>query len=448
MLITPFWCGPTPTILRITKENGGLSRTFRLEQVSGLGAIEVPGPWTQRIGGAMKPGIPRAMDDLTPAWLSSVLGSEVAGFGTAYLDGGVMSHAYKLTSITYRDAPADAPRSVVVKIASRVPELRAFGINSGLYNRELNFYRQLSRDLPIAVPRLYGCDADGSAGSEFFYILMEDLTAHSKVFDQVKDPPDAAFARKHALDSARMHAKFWDADVLRQPWLGPTDGRYMFSGDSLCRVTHTLWPTFRSLYERVYGHGFFSTDDFVALETMTNQLSGPKSAAIYKRMIDILSSRPKTLVHGDMRADNVFRTDPALGKSVEESMLTYVDWQLVHAGPAGMEFGQAWFSSLDPEVRRNDLAFLGEYHELLMMLNPATAAYTYEMLLEDYRIGCCIWYMLLISLATGAFPNFHKPQEARAKALWGRAFYRIRYAMRDLECPSLVARLATEAGRD
>ena len=91
---------------------------------------------------------------------------------------------------------------------------------------------------------------------------------------------------------------------------------------------------------------------------MTNQLSGLKSVAIYERMVDILSSRPKTLVHGDMRADNVFRTDPALGKSVEESMLTYVDWQMVHAGPAGMEFGQAWFSSLEPEVRRNDLAFL------------------------------------------------------------------------------------------
>ena len=65
-------------------------------------------------------------------------------------------------------------------------------------------------------------------------------------------------------------------------------------------------------------------------------------------------------------------------------MLTFVDWQALHAGPAGMEFGQAWFSSLEPEVRRNDLAYLAEYHGSLVALNPDAAAYTYDMLLEDY----------------------------------------------------------------
>ena len=108
----------------------------------------------------------------------------------------------------------------------------------------------------------------------------------------------------------------------------------------------------------------------------------------------------------------------------------------VDTGPAGMEFGQAWFSSLEPEVRRNDVTYLAEYHASLIALNPAAAAYTYDMLLEDYRIGCCIWLMLLISLATGAFPTFHAPEPARAKALWGNCFRRIRFAMLELDCPA------------
>jgi aminoglycoside phosphotransferase (APT) family kinase protein len=138
--------------------------------------------------------------------------------------------------------------------------------------------------------------------------------------------------------------------------------RYVFVGDALSRQGAALWPTFRELYEKVYGHGFFDTGDFAVVKTMIDRLCGPASTAIYERMIDILSSRPKTLLHGDMRADNVFRTDPALGRSVEDSVLTFVDWQALHAGPAGMEFGQAWFSSLEPEVRRNDLGYLAEYH--------------------------------------------------------------------------------------
>jgi hypothetical protein len=97
-------------------------------------------------------------------------------------------------------------------------------------------------------------------------------------------------------------------------------------------------------------------------------------------------------------------------------------------------------------VRRNDLAYLAEYHASLAALNPAATPYTYEMLLEDYRIGCCIWLMLLISPATGAFPTLHLPEQARAKALWGQAFHRIRYAMLELECPALIARLDAEVG--
>src|SRR3954447_3563969 len=275
---------------------------------------------------------------------------------------------------------------------------------------------------------------------------MEDLTEHSKVFDQVADPPDGPFARKLALDCARLHAKYWDSDTVRAPWLAGDASRYVFVGDALSRQGAALWPAFREQYERVYGHGFFATGDFAAVESMIDRLCGPTSTALYERMIDILSSRPRTLVHGDMRADNVFRTDPALGRSVEDSVLTFVDWQAMHAGPAGMEFGQAWFSSLEPEVRRNDLAYLAEYHASLVALNPAAASYTYDMLLEDYRIGCCIWLMLLISLATGAFPNYHLPEQARAKALWERAFHRIRYAMLELECPALIARLDAQPG--
>ena len=223
-----------------------------------------------------------------------------------------------------------------------------------------------------------------------------------------------AFARKLALDCARLHAKYWNSEVLRAPWLGGNGSRYNFAGEALSRQVAELWPSFRISYETVYGHDFFATGDFGSVETMIGQLCGPDLLAIYDRMIDILSSRPRTLVHGDMRADNVFRSNPALGRSVEDSALTFVDWQALHAGPAGMESGSLWFSSLEPEVRRNDLAYLAEYHGSLVALIDA-AAYTYDML-EDYRIGCCISLMSLISASPPSpFPPHRRTEHARGR---------------------------------
>lgn len=392
----------------------------------------------------MKPAIPHDHNDLTPSWLSAVLGYQVISCDIGFLEGGVLSDAYKARSISYQNAPADAPTALVIKIANKIRDLRDFGMMANAYNKELNFFRDLSADVPITVPRLYGCDTDGSDGAEYFYIVMEDLSTHSRVFDQVNDPPDAAFARKTAMEIAKLHAKYWNDAVTRLPWVGSTDGRYLFSFDPLCRVAKDNWDMFQALYSKMYGHDFFSTDDFSAIEAMTNTLCGPRSIEILDRITAILSSRPKTLLHGDMRADNLFRTDPAAGKSVDDSALTFIDWQLLHAGPPGPDFAQAWFSSLERDVRQNDLAILAEYHQHLLELNPAVQGYTYDMLIEDYALGCCLWWMALISLGTGAFPSFETPEGARSKQLWGRALGRIRYALTELGCPALINRLAAD----
>lgn len=400
-------------------------------------------------GGTIMLAIPKTKDDLSIAWLSSVLNRTVTGFETQFLEGGVLSDAYKLTGITYAGGGADAPESLVVKIANQIKELRDFGMLANAYNKELRLYRDLSAELPVRAPKLYGCETDGSAGAEFFYILMEDLTAHSKVFDQVDDPPDAAFSRKLALDIVALHAKYWQSELLRDPWIGAADGSYKFSLDGYARMAGSAWGTFRELYLRMFGYDLFAEapydgGDFAVVEELTNLLCGPQSAAIVDRIAAVLSSRPKTLLHGDLRADNVFRTDPEFGKSVDESQLTYIDWQILHAGPPGVEFSQAWYGSLEPDVRPADVAILREYHNRLVSLNPKAAAYTYDMLLEDYALGCIYWWMAMIPLGAAAFLSFDKPEGARSKQLWGRGIYRVLHTLRDRDCLGVVRRVAAD----
>jgi len=384
---------------------------------------------------------PRTADAITTSWLSEVFDAPVTGFQTTFLEGGVLSDAFKLHDITYDGPCPDAPRSAVVKLAQAEQGRRESALAGNAYLKELNFFRYLAPEIPVRTPHTYAVHTDGSAGSEYFIIVMEDLTTHSKVFDQVNDQPDAAFTRKIALEAAKMHAKYWESPLLDEPWISDDPGRYLFPMDPLCRQSPANLDTYRTLWEQKFG-----VDPLRALgdevEQLTLLLTGPKCDAIHDRMYEILSSRPRTLIHGDMRADNVFRTRPELGRSVEQSEVTFIDWQLLTAGPPGPEFTQSWQHSLTTEVRRNDRQILKEYHEALVSLNPAAAAYTYDNLLEDYKLGFCFWWTALITLGISVVPAFDTPAGARMKALWGQGLPNALQAMIDHDCLTTIRGIA------
>jgi hypothetical protein len=390
----------------------------------------------------MAADFPRTIDALTPAWLSTALGRTVTSYQITFLEGGVLSDAFKLSAITYAGTRGDAPSSVVLKLASRVPDLRGFAHLSHAYQKECLFFQQLAPTVPIQVPKVYGCWTDGSARAEYFALVLEDLTAHSRVFDQVTDPPDEACARQLVLEAAKLHAQFWESATTRLPWIGRADHRYVFALDALSQLAPTSWAPFRALWAQMYGQDLFADTTLQPVETLTEILCGPASRAIHEQIYALLSTRPQTLLHGDMRGDNVFRTHPTVGPRDAPPVLTFIDWQLVHAGPPGPEFTQAWQYSLEPAVRRKDRALLQQYHTRLGALNPAAAAYTYAMLVEDYTLSFCFWWTAVISIGVGTLPSFDTPEGARMKQLWGKGIPRALRAMCDLDCLAHITRLA------
>jgi len=189
----------------------------------------------------------RTVDEITHAWLSQVLGATVTGYQTTFLEGGVLADAFKLHTITYDGNAGAAPSSVVVKIANQVKERRDFALLGNAYLKELRFFMDLAPHVPLTVPKTYGCFTDGSANAEYFILVMEDLTTHSKVFDQIDDPPNEAFARKVALEAAKLHAQFWESPTLTLSWIGRPDKRYVFSLDTMSKMSCATWPTLRAL---------------------------------------------------------------------------------------------------------------------------------------------------------------------------------------------------------
>ena len=63
---------------------------------------------------------------------------------------------------------------------------------------------------------------------------------------------------------------------------------------------------------------------------------------------------------------------------------------------------------------------LKQYHDTLVALNPVAAAYTYDMLLEDYTLSFCFWWTAVISLGVDTLPGFDKPAGAHEAAMGQR----------------------------
>ena len=104
------------------------------------------------------------------------------------------------------------------EILAKWAERRTFAISVDAYTKELSFYRYLAGDVPIRSPKLYALVSDRIDAVSDFRIVMEDLTVHSKVFDQVDDPPGEQFARRIAHKAATLHAAYWESPATQLPW--------------------------------------------------------------------------------------------------------------------------------------------------------------------------------------------------------------------------------------
>lgn len=390
---------------------------------------------------------PQTIDQVTPAWLSGVLGVNVTDYEVTFLEGGNLSDAFKLHRIRYDAAAPSAPVSLVLKFPHSLQASRDNAIAIGAYVKEVCFFRDIAPTLDLRTPHIYAVEDDGSATAERFVIAMEDLSAHSRVFDQIEDPPTEGFVRKMALEVASMHAAYWESPLLREPWLSRSDGRYLPTVAPLSMQSPGHSVSFREQWARTYGEDRLGLPEWREVERLHELLTGPRCVEIHEVIFDTLSSRPRTLIHGDLRADNLFRSHSARCADADAATLTYIDWQLVGEGPPGPEFTEAWMHSLPSDLRRRDLSFLREYHDRLLRLQPCAAAYGYDDLCEDYALSLCFWWSTLVTLGDGVLPTFGTPAGARNRRLWDVGVQRSFAALRDHGCLQRVQDVIADLDR-
>jgi hypothetical protein len=315
-------------------------------------------------------GAPRHPDDITARWLSDVTGQmidritvERLGIGVGLL--GTVARVRLEPSILRADGrPA---HSVVVKLPSLDASIRAIVEHFGYERREAGTYRHLLPHPAVPAPPCLAV-VDGPAGPVFVFEDLEELRPGDQLVGA-----SAVDALAVAAWAGRLHGAFWNAPELgRHSWLpSPHDPVIADYG----RLFALMWPAY------VAGPGRSVEPELLAAAEIAMDR--------FDEVIMSFDDPPLTLVHGDLRLDNVLFRDSSTESragSRAEPMPVVLDWQLAAHGRGPYDLAFFAAGSIRSERRRaieGDL--LERYHRELRA--AGVADYSLDDVWRDYRRG-------------------------------------------------------------
>ena len=278
----------------------------------------------------------RTPQDLTAEWLAEALGIDgIAEISAVPIGTGQMSQNYRV-AITYADAQAGGPASVVVKLASEDPMSRATGHGLGAYLREVRFYRELAPRIggPTAVCHAALIDDEG-----WFTIVLEDVE------NGVQGDQIAGCGIEHARQAMVALAEL-QAPVYGDATLGGADWLNAPSPLNQALVTQ-VFPGFLERY-----HERIAPQDVTLCERFVESIDGWAADA----------RPPLGLIHGDYRLDNILFVSTDRPRP-----LTVVDWQTLSWGPMMLDVAYFLAGSLTVADRRaSEEELVRTYHAAMV----------------------------------------------------------------------------------
>ena len=238
---------------------------------------------------------------------------------------------------------------------------------------------------------------------------------------------------------AQLHSIFWDHEILKHPTVcngDPTTATIFYEGwaRGACSTEGVLEQYHDALLKAPISCNLFERDDDKTCVRLLKAHHEP----IFAEMKRVLDTRPFTLVHGDMRTDNLFQRKDKTGFKV-------IDWQTYGATTPGMEVHQLLCDNMTnfedyeqlPTIMR---AYLAELHRLC----PAARSYTWDMYWEDSQVCVAIGMMCIAGALGGIVAEL--PADAPNMLLFCQFFPRLKVAYRVLDVSGVVMRLAKRLG--
>ncbi len=355
--------------------------------------------------------IPSTIDDVTAEWLAAALGVDgepapVVGL-TAEMFGegvGVSSSLYRVVPEYEPGGNGQHPESLVVKLRSVEDFNAARSHLLQMYQREAGFFSELAPRMRVRVPRCW--HADCSAETPDYVIVMEDLAGH-RVVSQVEGC-GLEDARAVIDQVALYHADWWE--------------RHDDMNDLTCQI-----PIDHDLYLQVlpgmFTEGWEAAQRYLDVPDAVRDVA-PRYAENIPTMLGMLGRGPRTLLHGDIRIDNMM--------FAPDGVPYVLDFQLTGAGNASYDIGYFLSQSLTTGDRAAWERELFDHY--LQALDAAgVEGIDGDSLWETYEMACL--YCLIYPMAGAATLG---DTDERTFALYQEMMNRSGAAIADLDLGRLI----------
>jgi hypothetical protein len=312
-----------------------------------------------------RPAIPVELSDLTPQWCTEVLGRHAPGVRVVSAE---VADAHSGTTgrvvlrLGYAGERGPLPDTVFVKLAPFDAAQRRLLRHWGIGVMEARFYATLAGEVGVRVPRVWHAEA-GADGS--FVMVLEDLAGSGCTFRRFDGPDPVGRAEATVRELARLHAPFWESGRFTTD-LGWVPERAGF-GDGRGRDPEALAAA--AYFARLPVEAFADSMPPVFREVGT--LYADRVADV----LDLWDEGPRTLVHGDPHAGNLFDDGDRAG---------FYDWAMFSRSPAMRDVSYFCACSVPTEVRRAEEAgllagYLRALADLGVTLDPAEADRQYRL---------------------------------------------------------------------
>src|SRR4051794_25595528 len=331
---------------------------------------------------------PTSPAELTPEWLTGALraageihDSTVTSLSTTPVGEGIgMLGVLCRIAVEYDHVEDGAPASLVAKFATPVASNRAVAMAYHMYEREAGFYTEVLPQIDAAAPKCFAAHIEPVSGD--CIIVLEDLS-HLTTGDQVAGC-DAATA-KHIIDAfVPLHAKYWghpeDMTVETVPRF---DGENQSIG--ITAGCQAGWDPCMTAFGHVVPDEIKTAKDrFLANVPEIHRMIG---------------RRVQTIVHGDVRLDNLMFGD---------GQIVLLDWALsVSTGLQDVGYLLSQNVTID-ERRAHEVELLEHYRT---KLGEYGIDYPADKILEDYKVG--VLYTFCYAIVIGGTLD---PANARGAA--------------------------------
>ncbi|MDG1845852.1 MAG: phosphotransferase [Acidimicrobiales bacterium] len=326
------------------------------------------------------PPFPTSVDQLTTSTLSDAIGKEIETFQATQIgeDRGMLGEIFRL-DLSFHDK-GETPISIVAKFAA----MRDFSLDQakrgGIHERELRCYDELLAATPIDAPKMFAAWYNPETAE---FLLLQEMVESDTSVNQITGISQTQ-SRLVITEMAKLHAFWWGKPILETlSWLPRLDDQRRRT--NLTMIAREGWGKLRMLLD----------EDVKA----TIEFNGDQLAEKIDDMLCRTATFPSTLVHSDLRSDNLLF-------SLDGSSVTLIDWQGCSIAPP--VFDLAYF--LCQSLTINDRQLFEE--ELLLFYKQELHRNGLQISLENLRevYESSLFYSLAVACSIPLVNDISKPR--------------------------------------